>query len=133
MTDTITSVSGLQTLFADNEVQAISPQDLRDFLVSAIGVMPPGTMSASGTLTDDQCFVDVTCGTVNVQVTLPGTATARGGKFFVLRKADGSAGGTLTANGVNINGSATKAITTQYSAIVLIKTTASWAAFTFSA
>lgn len=38
MADTIKSVADLLTLFADNTSGAISPQDLRDFLVSALGV-----------------------------------------------------------------------------------------------
>lgn len=42
MVDTVRTLSELQTLFADNTTGAISPQDLRDFLVS---VSPPhGTM-----------------------------------------------------------------------------------------
>src|SRR3989304_3791892 len=39
MADTIRQLAALQALLADNTGGAISPQDLRDFLVS---VMPPG-------------------------------------------------------------------------------------------
>lgn len=38
MADTKRSVAGLQTLLADNTAGDISPQDLRDMLVSAIGI-----------------------------------------------------------------------------------------------
>lgn len=38
MVDTAKSVSALQALLADNEAGDISPQDVRDFLVSALGV-----------------------------------------------------------------------------------------------
>lgn len=38
MADTAKSVASLQTLFADNADGDISPQDLRDFLVTALGV-----------------------------------------------------------------------------------------------
>lgn len=37
MTDTARSLSALQALLADNTSAAISPQDVRDFLVSALG------------------------------------------------------------------------------------------------
>lgn len=37
MPDTARQLSDLQSLFADNTTQEISPQDLRDFLVTAIG------------------------------------------------------------------------------------------------
>ena len=38
MADTPSSVASLQTLLADNVTGAISPQDLRNFLVSALGI-----------------------------------------------------------------------------------------------
>jgi len=37
MTDTARTLSALQTLLADNTAEAISPQDLRDMLVSVMG------------------------------------------------------------------------------------------------
>ena len=38
MVDTVRTLAQLQALLADNETGNISPQDLRDFLVSALGV-----------------------------------------------------------------------------------------------
>lgn len=38
MVDTVRTLAALQALFADNVIEDISPQDLRDFLVSALGV-----------------------------------------------------------------------------------------------
>lgn len=136
MTDTIRTLSALQTLLADNSSRAISPQDHRDSLYSSLGALPFGTLAASGTLTEDDCVVSVTCGTVNTSVHLPSALTTRVGKFYVLRKADGSAGGTLTVDPSGTqtaNGASTKSITTQYNSLVLINTGGlDWAAFTLT-
>lgn len=43
MADTVRILSALQTLLADNATREISPQDIRDFLVSAV----PSTRTAS--------------------------------------------------------------------------------------
>lgn len=37
MVDTVRSVDALLTIFADNSTEDITPQDMRDFLVSALG------------------------------------------------------------------------------------------------
>ena len=136
MTDAIRTLTALQTLYADNEVQAISPQDLRDGFYSSLGALPYGTLTASGTLTDDQCVVSVTAGTVEVTVHLPSALTTRAGKLYVLRKSDAGAGGTLTVNPSGtetVNTAATKSITTQYSAMGVINTGGlDWVGFTLA-
>jgi hypothetical protein len=77
MADTPRSLTDLQSLLADNTTGDISPQDLRDFLVSAIGVY--------GSLT---CFDGSTA-----QTSL-GTTPA----LLTCFTTDGSANGTTPAN-----------------------------------
>jgi len=48
MADTARSVSDLQALFADNITGNISPQDLRDFLVTSLGVSGGMYMNYNG-------------------------------------------------------------------------------------
>ena len=58
MADTAKSVADLQTLLANNTSGAISPQDLRDFLVSALGVY--GGISVNGNGTETQSNIGTT-------------------------------------------------------------------------
>ena len=51
MPDTIRTLSALQTLLADNTSAAISPQDVRDFLVTALHRVTRQTANVSGATT----------------------------------------------------------------------------------
>ena len=53
MADSPRSVASLQSLLADNTSGQISPQDLRDFLVSALGVYGSITVFEGATQQDD--------------------------------------------------------------------------------
>ena len=91
MADTIRTKSALQTLLADNVAGDISPQDIRDFLVSVIGSEYRVTVNtatytltgndrtlhvtrtATGTLTTDHRVIDIkdagnNAGTNNITV-----------------------------------------------------------------
>lgn len=62
MADTVRSLSALQTLLADNTSGDISPQDLRDFLVSVYPITGSNLMIESQLLAADQAtisFVDI--------------------------------------------------------------------------
>ena len=66
MADTARSVAALQTLLADNSSGAISAQDVRDFLVSALGVY--GSISCfeeSTEQVDPSTGAKLTCFTAN--------------------------------------------------------------------
>ena len=63
MADTIRLIAALQSIFADNATGDISPQDLRDFLVS---VMPTGrgatkTVAANDATSKDKADADYVC------------------------------------------------------------------------
>lgn len=78
MVDTVRTEAALQTLLADNTSQAISPQDMRDFLVSA---WTPGWMRyldhrlPNETGHDDDDFFKDDTKTGITEVTVSGTAT----------------------------------------------------------
>ena len=90
MTDTIRALSALQTLFADNTTRAISEQDLRDFLVSVLGVVPFIAKAADYGLTSDDYFVAVDESGGAVALTLPASASTRVGKVYELINLSGS-------------------------------------------
>lgn len=56
MVDTIRSLSVLQTLLADNTTGEISPQDIRDFLVSAFGYADPLAFKPGSPNTPDSAW-----------------------------------------------------------------------------
>ena len=77
MADTARSLTDLQTLLADNVAGAISPQDLRDFLVTALGV-----------------YGSLSCFDASTSQTSLGTTPA----LLTCFTADGNANGTTPAN-----------------------------------
>jgi hypothetical protein len=80
MSDTVRVLSALQTLLADNTNRAISPQDLRDFLVSAVGDQYGRAVSTGQALTLDDCVIAATGGAGGITLTLPQASTAQGGQ-----------------------------------------------------
>ncbi len=95
MVDTQRALSALQALFADNVTKDISEQDLRDFLVSTHGAFNVRTMTASGSLTDDDqvVVVDATSGSVTVTLN---PVDDRTGKLVLFCRSD------TTTNAVSI-------------------------------
>jgi len=119
MVDTQRTKSALQTLFADNVTGDISPQDLRDFLVTVmdrIGGYHNGTLPPQGT--DQATAIGVNNGTTDITspngvagVRLPASPNA--GDTVVLVVGDG-AGNLIVHAGVGqvmstagLNGSVT--------------------------
>lgn len=95
MPDTRRVYSELRDLFATNEYQSISPQDVRDGFRSVLGSFPTSASEdASINLTLDNVFVEVS---VNSEVFLPEPNANDGvggnfqGKFYIIRNS-GSAG-----------------------------------------
>lgn len=128
MADTVRALSALQTLLADNTSRAISPQDLRDAIYSTLGVVPYVAKSAGYTATESDVVIAVTTGADNVTIALPAAASTRVGKFYILLKADAGAGDVVVDpdSAETINGAGTKAIDTQYNAMLVINTGSAW-------
>jgi hypothetical protein len=135
MTDAVRALSAIQTLWADNTTRAISEQDLRDGIYSAIGVVPAGAKTTSYTLTDDDEFftADATGGAV--VFTLPAASSTRAGKVFIIQKIDagGNAVSFARAGSDTINSATSKSTTTQYNALMVIRASSStWSCFTLT-
>jgi hypothetical protein len=73
MADTIRNLASLQALFADNNSEEISPQDLRDFLVSAIK-LPGITQTAPANFTVTSTAIERTICSQTFALSLGGTA-----------------------------------------------------------
>ena len=130
MADTIRALSALQALFADNTSRAISEQDLRDGFQSAIGVFPTLAKTASYTLTDDDVFIPVDATAGAVVLTLPAATSTRAGKFYIAFKADAGANAVsfARAGADTINSATSKATTTQWTILFIIRASSStWA------
>ncbi len=128
MADTVRALSALQTLLADNTSRAISPQDLRDAIYSALGAVPSVAKSAGYTATEDDCVIAVTTADSNVTIDLPAAASTRVGKFYIVIKADSGTGDVVVDpnSAETINGASTKAIDPQYGALLVINTGSAW-------
>lgn len=131
MADTVRALSALQTLLANNTTHALSAQDLRDSIYSALGAIPYVAVAVATTADEDDCVIDVTAGAGGVTITLPAVASTRVGKFYIIRNADGGAGNvTVDGDGSEtINGVTTKSITSQYEGLLVVNTGAAWAGF----
>jgi|GEM_PF-3438270 len=109
MPDTKRSLSALQTLLADNTAGAITPQHVRDFLLSTM-LLDSLEISITTTATATLGAMHVCTGTTaNYVVTLP-TAVGNGGKFISFRMSNALTKlVTLDANGAEtINDSLTR-------------------------
>lgn len=87
MADTIRLLAALQTLLADNGTGAISAQDVRDFLVSAIptGRSATAVVAASGATDKQKADADYVCdGTAdNVEINAALTAVGANGRVVL--------------------------------------------------
>ena len=131
MADTVRALSAIQTLWANNTTHAISEQDLRDGIYSALGVLPYVATAIALTADEDDCVIDVTAGAGGVTVTLPAVASTRVGKFYIVRNADGGAGNvTVDGDGSEtINGVTSKDITSQYEGLLVVNSGSAWLGF----
>ncbi len=130
MVDAIRSKSALVTLFANNTTGAISEQDLRDFLHSAMGLVAYVAKTANYTATDDDEVINCDATSGAITITLPVAATTRLGKRYLIVKLD-SGGNAVTVDGNGaelLNGAANKSTTTQYAGIEVINNGVGWIA-----
>ncbi len=120
MPDTVRTLSALQALLADNVTRAISPQDLRDAVISAVGFCYGRALSANATLTTDDIVVAATGGSNGITLTLPPVASCQY-KIMAIIKVDSGAGAvTIDAHSTEtINGSLTHSLTTQWQCVIL--------------
>ena len=120
MADTVRTLSALQALLPDNTSKAISAQDLRDVLISAVGSLYGRAVSASDDLDANEIVIAATGGTPGITLTLPAVATSQY-KVYAVVKVDAGAGAvTLDANlSETINGATTYALAAQYDAVVI--------------
>lgn len=104
MVDTIRSLSELQTILADNTSAEISPQDMRDMLISIIPYTENATQAiAAGTtitVSDAKVIVPFTTSGNVTNTAAPFIAAGREGQLVILRNDNGS--GTLTLSDTNI-------------------------------
>jgi hypothetical protein len=84
MPDTPRLRAALVSLFADNTAGDVSPQDLRDFLISTVLRAAPVTYASSTPAIDDDDFIVLLDGTSNtVTAALPNPATGYYPVFIV--------------------------------------------------
>jgi len=127
MADTIRTLSALQTLLADNTSQGISPQDLRDFLITAVGYMYTTALSANTTLDADDLVVLGTGGAGGITLTLPAAASSQHKVYAVKKVDDGVGAVTLDGNASEeIDGSTTHALSSQYDGVIIACDGSAW-------
>ena len=128
MADTIRTHAAIQVLFANNTVQGISEQDLRDLVESVLGVVPYVAKTANYTATEDDEVIDCDATSGAVTITLPAVATTRVGKKYVIKKTD-AGGNSVTVDpnaSETIDGVTTKATTTQFAGFEVVNTGSEW-------
>ena|SRR3989304_5617685 len=127
MADTVRTLSALQALLPDNTTKAISAQDLRDLLISAVGSLYGRAVSASDDLDANDIVIAATGGTPGITLTLPAVATSQY-KVYAVIKVDAGAGAvTLDPAGAElIRGAATYALSSQYAAALIWCDGATW-------
>lgn len=120
MTDTVRTLSALQALLADNVTRAISPQDIRDAVISGVGHAYGRAVSGNTTLTSDDVVVAATGGSSGITLTLPPVASNQYMLLFVIKVDSATGAVTLDANSTEqINGAATYTLSSQWAAALL--------------
>lgn len=84
MTDTIRTKSSILGIFPDNLSGEISPQDLRDFVVSVLADAYSRVITTSGALTTDDHFVEVDASSGSITLILPALVS----HIFIIKKTD---------------------------------------------
>lgn len=134
MSDTVRTLSALQTLLADNTTGTISPQDLRDAVISALGHLFVAATSTGITLDDDDIVVLATGGAGGITLTLPAVAAAQH-KVYAVFKVDAGAGAVSVdaAGSETINGSSSAyALASQWDGAVFFCDGTQWVAGAFA-
>lgn len=130
MADTVRTLSANQTLLADNSSGAISEQDLRDFLVSALKRYNRTVSTTPTALTTNDRDVFVDCGVGAVTLTLPAAATCQNIEFTII-KIDAAADDVIidAYSTELINGAETLTLGAQWDCARLVCDGAAWYAF----
>lgn len=127
MADTVRTMAALQALLANNSTRAISEQDIRDALVSSLGVVPFVAKTANYTATDNDEFIscDATGGAITI--TLPACASTRVGKRITVKKIDNIANVVLDGNASEtLDGATTKTLSAQWAVMTIVNTGSAW-------
>jgi len=129
MADTERTRSSILSLFADNTSGDISPQDLRDFVVTMMRPIEV-VAAASHMLASDEGIIHVTY-TVTAAVTITvATAEAYAGREVVIKDAGGNASVNnitiATEAAETIDGAPTATISTDYGAVRLYSDGTNW-------
>ena len=120
MADTVRTLSALQGLLADNTSRAISPQDLRDAVISADGYAYGRAVSTSQNPTADDRILAATGGTSGMTLTLPQASTMPYKVLTVVKVDSGAGAVTLDGYGAEtINGAATLALSSQWDRVTI--------------
>lgn len=127
MPDTVRTLSALQTLLANNTTGAISPQDLRDAVISGVGYAYGRSTTTSITLTADDIVVVAGESGTAITLTLP-LASAQPYKLYVVIN-----GGATTPNVIiapsgsdTISGETSLALSAQYMVGIVWSTGTTW-------
>jgi hypothetical protein len=127
MADTVRTLTALAGLLADNTNRAISPQDLRDAVISAVGYQYGRAVSTSQALTGDDRVIAATGGAGGITLTLPAVASMQYKTFTVVKVDSGAGAVTLDGSGAEtINGAATYALATQWTKVTVWCDGAQW-------
>lgn len=105
MVDTVRTITALQALLADNTSRDISPQDIRDMLVSlASRVEATAVKTTTYTVGVFDAYVPCNATGAAFTVNLPAAASVGAGKEVTIKKIDAS------ANAVTVDGNASETI-----------------------
>jgi hypothetical protein len=120
MADTVRTLTAIQGLLADNTNRAISPQDLRDAVISGIGYCYGESEDTGRALTADDRIIVATGGVGGITLILPQASTMPY-KTFTVKKVDAGAGAvTLDAYGTElIDGAQTYPLANQYDKVTV--------------
>lgn len=132
MADTVSLRSALVALLADNSSGDISPQDLRNFLISALlrNVVEITSADSPYTVTDNNVIILANATSAVITINLPALPADPSAQPYVLfiKKIDVS-GNAVTIDGdaaETIEGATTKSLATQYTHALLINGSAEW-------
>lgn len=133
MADTVRTLSALQALLADTTSGAISPQDLRDAVMSGLGFLYVTPTSVGITLDTDDIVVLATGGASGITLALPQAATVPHKAYLVMKVDAGAGAVTLDAYSTEqINGQTTLALAAQYDGVLVVCSGTAWYAFPFT-
>ena len=116
MADTVRTRSALQTILADNTTFATTPQNIRDFLVSVLDILPITTQTSTYVMTTDDGIVFAGASGGAFAVTLPSVSTVAG-RLFMVVKTDSSVN-AVTITGT-VSGVVNPTLTYQNSFIII--------------